>query len=725
MKKILAISIVCLFIVQSNAQNAQQNLKKYWYYRERLTNNFMLIGNCQGCSLPAGQRGEVGITQYQEGNTLGWGDTPILAAEYIGTLATEYKLLTNNSLNADRTLKELYYAIEAINRLDLIAESYWRPGHQIFSGDLNGFYIKDDVPADFVCANYPQVLDPGTTNAHYDVTTCTDGNFLHFNSNIVPSSNPYHNPNTPVNSVCGELYYCNDGAHGNIAAYKDRPLEATMDQTLQLLVGMALVVKCLPESQTYNGLAFADGETSIRKEAIAICRRIVLSIKNNGWQVINPVTGFCAHGIIHSDIGLVSCDTDISNCLFNFNCGMSAFLESYGIQKSMDFIDHPHHNDYEDQLSTEPLLAAAYDLIGNLPACPTVSTPLIPAGVAVGSTPAGVFPGLNMGNEECQEMTKVFAMVAIGDFWDGITGSTGSKLEGLSSSANMPGYMLIHRFLHDKNYNFNDGYYQVLLNEAPCTGPHKYFTTGTSYTYASFEWSSSDRLRNADSRGGTPQTTAFNGEFSGIDYMLLFNLYCLNNDTYLSNGVTSYSDLRDIDFDTPIPIPLFQATDFAAFNSLTSGSSIQQNTVANFRAGKEIHLRNGFHAGGGTNGTFHAFIDNFVCTDPSNMGNYQRTGNPNALNPTEVKSGLNSASENLITIDVYPNPSQNGIFTVTSNNRSPVDILILDVTGRSIYTQHFEEKNTFDIDISNYSKGIYCMKIISKSETRNFKLIFD
>jgi len=41
------------FAIKVFSQDAQENMNKYWYYRFRLLNDFMLVGDCQGCSLPA------------------------------------------------------------------------------------------------------------------------------------------------------------------------------------------------------------------------------------------------------------------------------------------------------------------------------------------------------------------------------------------------------------------------------------------------------------------------------------------------------------------------------------------------------------------------------------------------------------------------------------------------------------------------------------------------
>jgi hypothetical protein len=52
-------------------------------------------------------------------------DASLRLGWYIAVLATEYKLLNVQGLDTYQTRKELYYALEAFNRLDLNAESYF------------------------------------------------------------------------------------------------------------------------------------------------------------------------------------------------------------------------------------------------------------------------------------------------------------------------------------------------------------------------------------------------------------------------------------------------------------------------------------------------------------------------------------------------------------------------------------------------------------------------
>lgn len=125
-KRIILFGLMLFMFSNSYCQTSEINLIKYWKLRERLKQNFIIeIGDCQGCSLPASERvrsNNGGIVSAK----IKWGDATAYLSMYISVLATEYHLLTQNPLNpqnASETLRELYYAIHAFNRLDLNAEN--------------------------------------------------------------------------------------------------------------------------------------------------------------------------------------------------------------------------------------------------------------------------------------------------------------------------------------------------------------------------------------------------------------------------------------------------------------------------------------------------------------------------------------------------------------------------------------------------------------------------
>lgn len=75
MKYLIITIFVFKILIQafnSNAQNLEENLKKYWYYRERFKREFIVIDpfNRQGTNIPATRR-----IPDSGGDILKWGDS--------------------------------------------------------------------------------------------------------------------------------------------------------------------------------------------------------------------------------------------------------------------------------------------------------------------------------------------------------------------------------------------------------------------------------------------------------------------------------------------------------------------------------------------------------------------------------------------------------------------------------------------------------------------------
>ncbi len=125
--KQLILLIITLFIISTNvinAQSPQQNLEKYWHYRERLREKFIVISQNveeEGVNIPAGD-----IYYAENKKHVSWSDGNSIMSHYLSLLSTELYLLKNNGQDYSVTLKELYYAMLAMERLDLYSESHWR-----------------------------------------------------------------------------------------------------------------------------------------------------------------------------------------------------------------------------------------------------------------------------------------------------------------------------------------------------------------------------------------------------------------------------------------------------------------------------------------------------------------------------------------------------------------------------------------------------------------------
>ncbi|MCK5079454.1 MAG: hypothetical protein KAR09_05895, partial [Bacteroidales bacterium] len=213
------------------AQTPQQNEAKYWEYRERLRNDFMIgIGPEMGMSTPASVRDTVsGILQ--------WTDATMALGEYIGVLAMEYRILEGRAASTDETVEELFYALYALNRLDYNAELF-------FGGipSLNGFFMRDDIEEDSL--NMDDVLE-------------------HLNQGLAEPK---------ITGLASD--------HMNV---NPRNNEESLDQAILLITGLGLVTKCIPEGIVYiqdkSIQEFQDFETSLSLEAGHIIRRIVNYMK--------------------------------------------------------------------------------------------------------------------------------------------------------------------------------------------------------------------------------------------------------------------------------------------------------------------------------------------------------------------------------------------------------------------------------------------------------------
>ncbi len=89
----------------------------------------------------------------------------------------------------------------------------------------------------------------------------------------------------------------------------------------------------------------------------------------------------------------------------------------------------------------------------------------------------------------------------------------------------------------------------------------------------------------------------------------------------------------------------------------------------------------------------------------------------------EIKSPT-SIVENNLDVNIYPNPSSN-IFNLEFNSDSETEISVTNVLGEQVYFESIKsigEYNT-QIDLSNYSKGIYNLTIKTSDGISNHKLI--
>jgi hypothetical protein len=347
--------LILILISLTQLVYAQENdAVKYWWYRNRLINNFLKIGPYQGESIPASQR-NINFMDMQ------WGDATCELGTYIGVLATEYRLLKESGANTFQTERELFFAMNAFNRLDFMADRYWN-NYSTSGGSLNGFFVRDDVPGDFL-GRYNPGLDPQDKRQSvtcYEPCTYIDDftgelvdNTVHFNNlNIVPSFppqlrtnfySPYNTKLKVVSAYCGDD---NDVKNDVFQHYRETnkgcdndpefviedsyPTEPTIDQIISLLQGLILVRKCVDMDAEFSGHSFWDGSTKFNLEAGLIIDRLMTHLKDNQYIVWNPI-------LDQPIFGSVCCEPANETPqeeAFSGKCGSNGTVMSYGFAEA-------------------------------------------------------------------------------------------------------------------------------------------------------------------------------------------------------------------------------------------------------------------------------------------------------------------------------------------------------------------------------------------------------
>lgn len=89
-----------------------------------------------------------------------------------------------------------------------------------------------------------------------------------------------------------------------------------------------------------------------------------------------------------------------------------------------------------------------------------------------------------------------------------------------------------------------------------------------------------------------------------------------------------------------------------------------------------------------------------------------------------VISGTLSTNDSLFLngIAVYPNPSED-IFNINRNNSEKLNIRLIDITGKEVFVKKNITTENYQLDLSNFSKGIYLLNMSSNGKTSASKLI--
>ena len=698
----LLIYLVVTFILVSGsifcmAQTPEKNLLKYWYYRDRLQNNFMsCVCDENGGSIPASIRNNRAIPP-----NLSWGDATINLAYYIGSLALEHYMLSSSGESTDETDRELFYAINAINRLDKNADIMLNEQE----GWPNGFILRDDVGLDIGYSPVSATSLQNEVNSHPGGSYPPIGNIQNpgISSDALSSYNHILNK-----SIAIQQWQANPGnffQYMNFLGYignelkEARKVAESQDQIIHLMVGLSLVIKILPSNLVYHengGIKSFDCcpvQSSFVTEAENIVDRLVYRIHNDDtyW---------------HWVIKIPNTDIEVPR-------GADAWALSFGFKDAQNELTGSPNTSSSNLFSLSSKLRA--DQVWE------VANTLAYAIVSQG------------------EYSKVADLCAIYNRWDP------NHSRGCAVGKNDFSYIpLFKKALHPQDdLQIFEGqfdaspvnarnYLEDLLNDAPCYGPYNY--SNGSIDYPSYEWSSASRLIHPENRGETNVWDGgYEGDYNGIDYMFYYNLYRYVFRDELKkpfNKLTRSEEITDYPFfNSYSPTTGFGShespTAIESFNTITASNKIHSNGDVTYRASESISLQTGFEINAGAD--FYAYIDPIECNEPHGNIFHRNSGSytDNSISTPEI----NNKKTVEINAGIYPNPVINTFSLYIDLQQSQkIQAQLKDLLGHQITEAVFSEGKigTNEIkfrSIENQANGIYFLYVSTESVQKIIKVI--
>jgi len=737
----------------------EQAHRRYWYYRTRFINDFVKLGSAQGDGICFPERNYNG--QFSKEAKVG-PDQIDITNQYLSALALEYKLLSRSNQSTSETVKEIYYLLRTINRLDARADCFWtsnEPSSDDMSAysettDLNGFMLREDMPRNY--------FNPGIANSNYK----------HFNYAITEHNSTATSNNLSYTGLPEIDQLSNDNKFSNFIDFpnpgaKPQPkkdLSCVHDKYQSMFIAFMLLVKYIPDGTGYyeNGVlqSFQDGETDILQEVRNITNRCHSYIRGNtfGYNVSDWILEY-PDG---NDLPL----------------GQTALPYSFPLAKMICYINNgypftPPCDSYQDATS----IIVGIPIYNGLPYNPIPSTT-----PTLGSEDAAVF----LGNCMAGSNAPVSGPLVV---------STPAYIAMRQNSVlnHVEWSELLRYVLHQTQYMIaSKNTFSDPINNAPCVGPYNH-SDGND---GGADWKSQDRLEHPKSYFD-PESPAPPGNYPGVDYMLLHNLYYeyLNQlsdkgnaqtgiyktaynlmDNYdnqvwpkqLTINALGYGQSQDIligvdanisqisdpsgpgtllTTKSPAYVKVFQNLSSSAQIYATASPAAPQNTIpakVEYRAGKCITLENGFEVEQGAD--FYAYIKRYVCAESdygSGMRQEQNSENSNnnylndvmnqtvpihyvespksasdlypqgsEINPDKIKSDYSLENQ----VIILPNPS-NGLFKIQLQKLSEEEKLSLsvyDMKGQLIYSVRDIDTDQ-EVTLENCSNGIYMIQIVSEA----------
>jgi hypothetical protein len=682
------------------AQNQQANLEKYWRYRERLRQNFIVISSQvedQGVNMPA----TAVRFSSDDGSFVDWGDANNGMSHYLSVLATELWLLKSNKQDYSQTLSELYYAMLAMERLDLYSEYSLRvkngmPPYVDPATDINGFHIRDDVSQEFFDANA----------GHFDVP------------------------------AVGSRY-----ATGGME-------ESSQDNIFHNMEGFALVAKLLGTESVANvpitftnsyipGYLSAQGIMSGTNIDFSLwakdfVKRYVKYMQSDGRTYRMPVPllpdiTYTDHWILRNkvthDYVREGSGKDLDLGIF-YNVGVIKAgnnITGESLRTEDAFL--------VSNLKAEAIYLEMFNLGGDIP---IIAIPW-PSPFDL------VFDPISLWTYSFDRY-KISTLATTGNAADILTFYRLREDRDDHHDQPYEHFPLLYTVLNDPSralmypengiYNTDRARIENLLNQAPDCGPT---------SYGNHQWSSDSRLVWPERLG---DHQAYNIEYSGLDYMMLHNLY------YIAFRLEDFSNAVFVDSHFLGTTFYLYGNGTYTFTSIDARNIIPSTGNATYRATTSINLKPGFQAKAGC--AFHTEIipprpDNYQgfdykslnvaqCGGLVNSGGRVATTStpatttnstyaaakyeshpevPRALETIEVKLPPDKLQEYLGAdklVVIYPNPTQGDLHvTFPRGVEGALHFDVIDINGKVVLSIPGQNQD-FTFDTASLGTGIYILK---------------
>ncbi|MDI9308692.1 MAG: T9SS type A sorting domain-containing protein [Limnohabitans sp.] len=93
---------------------------------------------------------------------------------------------------------------------------------------------------------------------------------------------------------------------------------------------------------------------------------------------------------------------------------------------------------------------------------------------------------------------------------------------------------------------------------------------------------------------------------------------------------------------------------------------------------------------------------------------------------TEFVTTLNSTQFEVNNFSLYPNPAKDFITIQATQNNTISSVMVTDISGKTIYNNSYANESKVEINLSNFSTGIYFIKVsLPTNETQQMKFIKD